>query len=134
MAGILDVGSIIAAWVTFGVRNMDSSWAWRIPSILQLAIPFLALPGSFFTPESPRWLVSKGRVDEARAILVKHHGAGDATHPLVDFEMREIEQAVALEKEAVSATSYLDAIRTPGNRHRLLITLTVPFFAQWVGK
>ncbi|KAL2784568.1 sugar transporter [Aspergillus keveii] len=127
------VGSIIAAWVTFGVRNMDSSWAWRIPSILQLAIPFLALPGSFFTPESPRWLVSKGRLDEARAILVKHHGAGDVTHPLVDFEMREIEHAVALEKEAVSATSYLDAIRTPGNRHRLLITLTVPFFAQWVG-
>ncbi|KAJ0418901.1 general substrate transporter [Aspergillus carlsbadensis] len=127
------VGSIIAAWVTFGVRNMDSSWAWRLPSVMQLAIPILALPGSLFTPESPRWLVSKGRVDEARAVLVKHHGAGDASHPLVDFEMREIEVAVAMEKEAVDATSYLDMIETPGNRHRLFFSLTIPFFGQWVG-
>ncbi|KAL3488337.1 major facilitator superfamily domain-containing protein [Aspergillus germanicus] len=111
----LFVGSIITAWVTFSVWNMDSSWAWQILLILKVTIPFLALPSSFFTPESPRWLVSKGWLDEARAILVRHHGAGDAAHPLVDFKMREIEQAVALEKEAVSATSYLDAIRTPSN-------------------
>jgi hypothetical protein len=101
---------------------------------MQLAIPLLALPGSLFTPESPRWLVSKGKVAEARAILVTHHGAGDASHPLVDFEMREIQLAVAMEKEAMDATNYLDMLKTRGTRHRLFITLTIPFFAQWVGK
>ncbi|KAL4937020.1 hypothetical protein BDV06DRAFT_232839 [Aspergillus oleicola] len=28
----------------FGTRMMDSSWSWRIPSLMQLVCPFLALP------------------------------------------------------------------------------------------
>jgi hypothetical protein len=52
------VGSITAAWVTFGTRNYADSWAWRIPSVLQAQIPFVALPGFLLSPESPRWLIS----------------------------------------------------------------------------
>ena len=45
------VGSLISAWVTFGVRNLASSWAWRVPSLLQMAIPLLAAFGTFMSPE-----------------------------------------------------------------------------------
>jgi MFS family permease len=58
------VGGTIAAFVTFGTRNVPSNWAWRIPSILQLLLPVLALPGLLMAPESPRWLVSTGRIDQ----------------------------------------------------------------------
>ena len=60
------VGGTIAAFVTFGTRNVPSDWAWRIPTILQLLLPALALPGLIVAPESPRWLVSVGRVNEVR--------------------------------------------------------------------
>jgi MFS family permease len=45
------VGSLISAWITYGVRNMNSSWAWRIPSLLQLGIPVLAAFGTLMSPE-----------------------------------------------------------------------------------
>ena len=71
------VGSLLAAWVTYGTRNYQSSWAWRIPSLLQCCIPLVTIPGFLYAPESPRFLISKGRGDEARAFLVKYHGGGD---------------------------------------------------------
>ncbi len=58
------VGGTIAAFVTFGTRNYSNDWAWRIPSLLQLLLPMVALPGLFMTPESPRWLISVDRVEQ----------------------------------------------------------------------
>lgn len=52
------VGGTISAFVTFGTRNVADNWAWRIPSVMQLLLPLIALPGLLLTPESPRWLVS----------------------------------------------------------------------------
>jgi MFS family permease len=60
------VGGTIAAFVTFGTRNVVGNWAWRVPSVLQLLLPLLALPGLLLIDESPRWLVSVDRVDEVR--------------------------------------------------------------------
>jgi len=128
------VGSLISAWVTFGVRNYSTSWAWRVPSLLQLAIPIMAAFGTFASPESPRWLVSKGKIQEARAVLTKYHAGGDSDSALVLFEMAEIEKTLALEREAKNSASYMDMFRTKGNRHRLFITVTLGIFGQWAGK
>lgn len=59
------VGGTIAAFVTFGTRNAANDWAWRTPSVMQLLLPCLALPGLLMTPESPRWLVSVNRNEQA---------------------------------------------------------------------
>jgi hypothetical protein len=64
---------------------------------------------------------------------VKYHAGGDLDSPLVAFEMAEIEQALALERHINQTTSYLDMIKTKGNRHRLFISITIGVFAQWNG-
>ncbi|KAH7011271.1 general substrate transporter [Ilyonectria destructans] len=126
------IGSIVAAWVTFGTREMDH-WAWRVPSLLQAVIPLMAMPGFFMANESPRWLVSVDRVDEARQILAQDHCGGDVNAPLVAFEITEIEATLKAEKEANESTSWNDLWSTPGNRHRLFISVTLGVFGQWVG-
>jgi MFS family permease len=47
-------GAIAAAWSTYGTFKLQSTWAWRIPSALQSAIPCMQLLGFYFVPESPR--------------------------------------------------------------------------------
>lgn len=127
-------GSFLAAWVTYGTRNYTTDWAWRVPCLLQIALPIAALPGLFMIPESPRYLASKGRVDEARAFLVKYHARGDENSPLAEFELAEITKSIALELEAKKSTSWLDMLRTPGNRKRTFITVFLGVFDQWAGQ
>ncbi|KAG7102430.1 hypothetical protein HYQ44_018240 [Verticillium longisporum] len=79
------VGGTICGWVTFACRNIPSDWSWRIPVLLHALIPLLALPGFLMSPESPRWLISVGRVDEAADLLAKHYAGGNRDDPLVVY-------------------------------------------------
>ncbi|KAL2128288.1 hypothetical protein VTI74DRAFT_9389 [Chaetomium olivicolor] len=126
-------GSVLAAWSTYGSFRIPSTWSWRIPSVLQGAIPLLQLLAIFFVPESPRWLLANGRTAEAREILVKWHAGGERTSTLVAYEMHQIATTVELERHARATTSYLDLVRTRPNRRRTLIAFIVGFFAQWNG-
>ncbi|WYZ38426.1 hypothetical protein EsH8_III_000340 [Colletotrichum jinshuiense] len=127
------VGSSLAAWVTFGTRNYASSWSWRIPSLLQIAIPLTVFPAALLVPESPRFLISKGQIEKARSILTKFHAGGDENSILVDFEMTEIERAIEDDKAAANSSSWMQMCSTPGNRRRAFISVTLGLFAQWNG-
>ncbi|KAK1984185.1 lactose permease [Colletotrichum cereale] len=127
------LGAILAAWSTFATFRLPSTWAWRIPSMLQGAIPAVQVTFFYFVPESPRWLVAHGKTEQAREVLVRHHAGGDASSALVDYEIREIEENVRLETEAVKDSSYLDLLKTAPNRRRTLIACIVGVGAQWSG-
>lgn len=127
------VGGTVCGWVTFGCRNIPSDWSWRIPVLLQIFLPLCALPGFLLSPESPRWLVSVDRVDEAAEVIAKYHAGGRRDDALVGSQMMEIEAAIAAEKSAAASSSYLDMVRTKGNRHRLFISVSLGFVSQWAG-
>ncbi|KAF4964252.1 hypothetical protein FSARC_7806 [Fusarium sarcochroum] len=96
-------------------------------------LPIIGLPGLIMMPESPRWLVFMDRADEARKNLADLHTGGDVNSPLIEFEMAEIEMALKAEIEAKKNSSWNDLWATPGNRHRLFITISLGTFAQWSG-
>lgn len=127
------VGGTLAAFITFGTRNVEGNMAWRIPSILQILIPAIALPGLIWAPQSPRWLVSAERVEEARAVLEKWHANGDKNSALVNYEALEITETLNMEKQAHDSASYAEMFKTPGNRHRLFISVSLGIFVQWCG-
>lgn len=128
----LDQGYLVAAWTTFGTFKMNSSWSWRLPSLLQGIPSLLQLVLSLFAPESPRWLVFKDRHEEAINMLAKYHASGDRDSRLVRFELLEI-QATLEEEKMHNAIQWGEFIRTKGNRKRLWILLFIGYAAQLSG-
>ena len=125
------LGALIAAWVTFGTFKMGNSWAWRLPSLLQCVFSLLQAALSLIAPESPRWLIYKGRYKEANDILVKWHAHGNASSRLARFEIVEI--TATLEMEKIQRQARWREYFSHANRHRLFVALYIPAMLQWSG-
>ncbi|KAK7029379.1 hypothetical protein VNI00_014633 [Paramarasmius palmivorus] len=126
------VGSIIAAGITLGTFSMPTNWGWRIPSILQVFPSLLQITFIFILPESPRFLISKGRGEEAFAILAKYHAEGNMDSEFVKAEYVQIEKTLQLEQETAKK-SWKELLATSGMRKRLLVGSALGLFTQWSG-
>ncbi|KAH8822939.1 hexose transporter-like protein [Flagelloscypha sp. PMI_526] len=126
------VGGVFAAWICFGGLYIKSSWSWRFPTIFQIAGPIIVLLLLFDVPESPRFLMKKGRDKEALNVLAKYHANGKQDDELIQHEFHEIKAALAAEEKA-RQISYLDFLRTSANRRRLFVILIISFGTNWVG-
>ncbi|KAK1762537.1 MFS transporter [Phialemonium atrogriseum] len=126
------VGAILAAGTTLGTFSMPNDWSWRIPSLVQIAPSLLQVTFIWFIPESPRWLLSKDRDEEAFDILVKYHAEGNREDPFVLAEFAEIRDRVRLEMDN-SNRRWVELLQTPGNRKRTFIAACVGLFSQWSG-
>ncbi|OOQ81876.1 putative MFS sugar transporter [Penicillium brasilianum] len=126
------IGQIIAASVGLGTVTISSNWAWRIPSLLQIAPALVQIATVMFLPESPRYLISKDRYDDAFDILTKYHAEGDRNSVIVKAELAQIDRTIKLELEE-SKQSWWDMFRTAGMRRRLFISAFLGLFTQWSG-
>ncbi|KAI0055106.1 hexose transporter [Artomyces pyxidatus] len=128
------LGAIIAAWSTFGTEYMHhSSWSWRLPSLFQGFPSILQVFLVYFVPESPRWLVSKGREAEALETLAYYHADGNKEDPLVQYEFEEIRAAIDFDRTSGANVGWKAFLTSPGNRKRLRIIVALAWFSQWSG-
>ncbi|WJG34376.1 major facilitator superfamily domain-containing protein [Fusarium oxysporum Fo47] len=133
------VGGTICGWVTFACRVIPNDWSWRIPVLLQIFLPLCALPGFLMAPESPRWYVSVGRLEEATDVIAKYHAGGNRDDPIVSTQMMEIEAAITAEKDAAKtclnvwnllwATAAAVSVDRLGRRFLFLTSASVMFLS-----
>lgn len=126
------LGAITAAAIALRTVDLPSDWSWRVPSLLQICPSLLQICTVFFLPESPRWLISKDRDDEAFDILVKYHAEGDRESLLARAELAQIKSTIKLEME-ISQQSWMDMVRTAGMRRRVFISAMLGLFTQMSG-
>ncbi|KAK0209675.1 general substrate transporter [Armillaria fumosa] len=92
------IGSIPATGAMVGTQKMNSTWAWRLPLVLQIFPPIIVLCCCWFCPESPRWYVQKGRLDKAREVLVGYHSNDGKTNPVIELQLKEFQDAIEVKK------------------------------------
>lgn len=112
------------------------------PSLLQVALVMYeskipsqlstSLTSRRFLPESPRFLISKERYEEAFKVLYTYHAEGNPDSEFAKAEMIEIKTTLAIELEH-SKKSWMDMINTPGNRRRVIIGSLLGVMSQLSG-
>ena len=86
--------------------------SYQIQLAILYVVPLWLAVVVWFLPESPRWLAVKGRDDEARMSLVRLRPSS-TTEGQIHAEMREIQDAIAVEREIASTVVWKDIWRGP---------------------
>ncbi|KAH8820741.1 putative hexose carrier protein [Xylogone sp. PMI_703] len=119
------VGALIAAGITLGTSHWrESTWSWRLPSLLQSIFSILCIIILPFIPESPRWLVHQGLLDEARIAVAQTNTNGNISDPVAIAVYKEIVDTLEWEKKEGRTMSPKEMFKTPVARKRLLIGMS----------
>ncbi|KAJ4305096.1 hypothetical protein N0V90_000626 [Kalmusia sp. IMI 367209] len=117
------MGQLIASGVLKGFVGQMDQWSYRVPFAVQWIWPVPILIGVVLAPESPWWLVRKGRVEEAVQVLKRLTGTADLTfNP--DETVAMMVHTNDLEKEITAGTSYLDCFKGNDLRRTEIVCMT----------
>ncbi|KAI0484517.1 general substrate transporter [Xylariaceae sp. FL0804] len=100
-------GQLLGNGVTAGTQTLDTHWAYSIPFALQWFWCLVILPAVFFVPESPWWLIRKGKKEAARDALRRL----SSRRVDVDATLAVIAETDRLELEMEAGSTYLDTVR-----------------------
>ena len=132
LAGIIGasgcLGYILASYVGVGFFYYagDNSVNWRVPLAIGCAPALLSLATMPFLPESPRFLLTQDRNEEAWAIVRRLHTTPeDRNHEYAKAEFFQMRKQHELEKNLDS--SWLIMLKRPSYRKRVAIAVFLPF-------
>lgn len=123
-------GLAIALWIEFGMSYVDNSASWRFPLTLPILFAAIVMTFIFTLPESPRWLVKVGRVDEARHIISLTYDQDENSDRVIK-EMGDIQ----LSLELAGSTSLRSLFKMGPQRtfHRVCLAVGIQIFLQMSG-
>ncbi|KAH8714587.1 general substrate transporter [Ilyonectria robusta] len=122
-------GQLLMAVICRGTSELEGHSSWRIPLGLFFVIPSILAVGIWWIPESPRWLLTRGRSEEARESL-KLLRENAYTDEEIESEFSQIQ--ISLER--VTETGSFSELFQGTNRKRTLITIGVNIFLQLTGQ
>lgn len=106
----VNIGSIIGSVVDNFTRvHLDKS-SYQIPLGCLYIVPTILGIGLFFVPESPRWLLHKGRDAQARRSLEILRG-NSVGQEYIELEWAEMVRGVEEEKKIAKSIGFLDMFR-----------------------
>lgn len=89
---VLAAAGLVGAAINQGTESIKGSASFQIPINFQLICPLIFLTFIWFVPESPRFLVARDRVEDARSALIKINKSTkdyDPQRQLTEFLLQE---------------------------------------------
>ncbi|KKY20861.1 putative mfs sugar [Phaeomoniella chlamydospora] len=121
------IGVALASWINLGLSFVEESQAaWRFPLALPSLFTLMLAASTFVFPESPRWLISKGRIEEAKAALMILEGQ-HAVSEAIDQEIDLMQRAMRQTRER----GFIDIFRSAGHHQRLIYRFCLAFGANF---
>jgi MFS family permease len=102
----ITIGILIANGAVYGTKERNDTGSYRIPIAIQFAWALVLATGLVFLPESPRYFVKKGRIEDAAKALASVRGQPIDSEYIQD-ELAEIVANFEYEQSVIPQTSYI---------------------------
>ncbi|KFZ23958.1 hypothetical protein V502_01565 [Pseudogymnoascus sp. VKM F-4520 (FW-2644)] len=131
----ITLGYTLESWINLGasqIKGSNQEASWRMPLAIPISFSIILMSCVFLMPESPRWLIKVGRVEEARVNLSK---LKDVTldNSILAAEIEGIQYA--LEGSTVKKASMADMFTMGPEKlfYRFCLCIMLQFYQQMSG-
>lgn len=116
---MITIGILVAYIINYIFSSIDG-WRWMLGLAVIPAITLLI--GVAFMPESPRWLVKKGREEDAKGVLKLTHQSNE-----VESKIKEMKETEKVEEDAATI------LKASWLRPMLIAGIGLAIFQQIIG-
>ncbi|KAJ9636949.1 hypothetical protein H2204_005096 [Knufia peltigerae] len=103
------IGQFISAGVLQSLLQRDNEWSYRIPFAIQWLWPTPLMIVAFFMPESPWWLVRKGKLEAAEQSVQRL--MAESEKPQAKNNVAMMVHTNEIELETTAGSSYFDCLK-----------------------
>lgn len=130
---MLNFGVMLVYWIDFGMSNVSSSAAWRVPTFLQCVFLLLQIFLLFLIPDTARWYAAHDRPEDAMMALQRLY-KGRIPEEEIQKLHQDILRTAAVEASLGAGTwkqiLKSDPIRS---RRRFILACAIQIFQQLGG-
>jgi sugar porter (SP) family MFS transporter len=129
--GIIAFGTMIAYWIDYGASYGPENLTWRFPIAFQIVFGVILIIGTWFLPESPRWLLTKDRHEDSINVIAALSGL-ETNDPDVQLQHSLIIDSIKASGKGSNFSTLFTGGKTQHFR-RMLLGSSSQFFQQLGG-
>ncbi|KAH8650129.1 general substrate transporter [Xylariales sp. PMI_506] len=137
----ITIGIMLASIVVYATKDRTDTGNYRIPIAIQFAWALILGLGLLFLPDSPRYFVKKGRLQEAADSLAHLRGQ-PAESEYVQVELAEIVANEEYERQLIPSTTWFGSwancfrgglFTSNSNLRKTILGTSLQMMQQWTG-